>query len=159
MESLYGTIVGGALAILGGIVAKSFEEWRARKSLRAAFRAEILGIVRSIESHGFDKLLNELLQNWQAGRRGIPLTVGSRTKPVDPIFSKNTDKIGLLGRDVAGEVTRFYALIDGIRDDINALETGQLQGRSRKTRIRFIEEDLTRWVEAREIACQLERLL
>ena len=43
MDGLVGTIVGGVLAIIGSMIAKTFAEWRERKSLRAAFRAEVAG--------------------------------------------------------------------------------------------------------------------
>ena len=88
--------------------------------------------------------------------------LGSLAKPVDPIFAKNSDKIGLLGRDVAGQLVRFYAIIDGIREDIKSLGDGETGRLSRQGKIRMIEDALTLLTllsEAKEIAAQLKRTL
>lgn len=154
-----GTIVGGVLAMIAGIVAKGFEEWRSRKSLRAAFRAEILSIIETFELRGHERLFEDMLQQWRQLGTKFPVLVGSHAKPVDAVFSKNTDKIGLLGRDVAGEVVRFYAIIDGLREDVASLAVGEIGRFSQDTKVRLIEEDLRMWREAREIAAKLKRRL
>ena len=78
------------------------------------------------------------------------------------MFAKNSDKIGLLGRDVAGQLVRFYANIDGIREDIKSLGDGETGRLSRQGKIRMIEDALTLLTllsEAKEIAAQLKRTL
>ena len=159
MDALVGTIVGGMLAIVGCLAAKSFEEWRTRQSLRAAFRAEITGIVLLIETQGHPQMFEATLAHLKRGGQPRPLVVGSHEKPADPIYSKNSDKIGLLGRDVVGEVVRFYSLMDRIREDIRSLSVGELNRFSRKTRIRLLEDDLALWADVKNTALKLERIL
>jgi hypothetical protein len=159
MDALVGTIVGGVLAIIGGILAKSFDEWRARKSLRAAFRAEIVSIVEMMNVRGHEKLFEATREHWRRQATGCPVFIGPLTKPMDPVFSKNSDKVGLLGRDVAGQVVRFYAIIDGLRDDIKSLADNELDRFSQQTKVRLMEEDLRLWGEAKEMADRLTRTL
>jgi hypothetical protein len=159
MDALVGTIVGGVLAIIGGILAKSFDEWRARKSLRAAFRAEIASIVELMNIRGHEKLFEATLEHWRRQATGSPVLIGPLTKPMDPVFSKNSDKVGLLGRDVAGQVVRFYAIMDGLRDDIKSLADNELDRFSQHTKVRLMEEDLRLWGEAKTMADRLTRML
>lgn len=159
MDALVGTILGAVLAILGGIIAKSFDEWRARKALRAAFRAEVFSIVENFELRGHDRMFDDLIQQWKQSSRLKARLLGSLAKPVDPIFSKNSDKIGLLGRDVAGELVRFYAIVDGIREDIRIMGDGEMDHLSGQTKIGIVEADLRLLGEAKEIAGKLTRLL
>ena len=159
MGALIGTILGGLLAIAGGIAVKSFDEWRVRQSLRAAFRAETISIIEMFESRGHEQLFIDLLEHWKRVDTGQPVVLGPIAKPVDPVFSKNSDKIGLLGRNVAGELVRFYAIVDGLRDDI-AIVAGPLDPRvSREGRIRMIEDDLRLLGEAKDLAAQLKKKL
>lgn len=159
MSALIGTILGGLLAIAGGIAVKSFDGWRMRQSLRAAFRAETITIVEMFESRGHERLFKDLLAHWKRVETGQPLVLGPIAKPVDPVFSKNSDKIGLLGHHVAGELVRFYAIVDGLRDDI-AIVAGPLDPRlSREGRIRMIEDDLELLREAKDLAAELKRKL
>ena len=159
MDALVGTFLGAVLAIVGGIVAKSYDEWRARKSLRAAFRAEVFSIMENFELRGHDRMFEDLIRQWKQYAKLKPRLLGSLEKPVDPIFSKNSDKIGLLGRDVAGELVRFYAIADGIREDIKILGDGEMDHLSGETKVRLMEADLKLLGEAKEIAAELSRKL
>jgi hypothetical protein len=159
MDAMIGTIVGGVLAILGGILAKSFDEWRQRQSLRAAFRAEVSAIVEMFEVRGHDKLFKDLLEHWKRASTAKPIMLGSLSKPIDPVFSKNSDKIGLLGRSVAGDLVRFYAVVDAIREDINSSANGEMDGLSQDAKIRMTEDDLRLLGEASEIAARLRATL
>lgn len=159
MGALIGTILGGLLAIAGAIAVKSFDEWRVRRSLRAAFRAETTSIIEMFESRGHERLFTDLLEHWKRVDTGQPVVLGPIAKPVDPVFSKNSDKIGLLGRNVAGEIVRFYAIVDGLRDDI-AIVAGPLDPRvSREGRIHMLEDDLKLLQQASDIVAQLKRKL
>lgn len=108
---------------------------------------------------GHQRLFEETLSNLREGGSGKPVIIGSHTKAVDPIFSENSDKIGMMGRDVAGDVVRFYTIMDGIREDIKGLADGEIDQFSRETRIRLIEEDLRLRSEAKKIFEKLTKAL
>lgn len=159
MEALFGAIVGGVFTIVGGMAVKFFEESRARRSLRAAFRAEIVSIVEMIDARGHRKLFEDLLDHWKRTDTGESVLIGPLAKLIDPVFSKSSDKIGLLGRDVAGNIVQFYAIVDGLREDTNILGGTMDPRLSRSARIQMIEADLQLLSETRELARRLLALL
>jgi hypothetical protein len=112
---------GGVIATVG---TKVWEEWRQREALRFAFGAEIEGLLKIAAVRQHEQLLGAYLEPWRKGEDVYPVMWGLPEPPEDPIFTKNADKIGLLGRDTS-DVVLFYTLLKAVRVDVWCLMDGK----------------------------------
>jgi hypothetical protein len=160
MADLLSVIIGGAIALSGSFGAKVWEERRERAALRAAFKAEISTLLRMAAARGHDRLFRAAVELWE--RKGVEQTIvvfGAEDLPIDPVFSKNVDKIGKIGADIASDLGMFYALMAGIRLDLRALLRGQMQQLTPQARIDVIKRDLALYEEALLLGQQLVKRL
>jgi hypothetical protein len=104
MVDFWGVALGGGIAIVGSIAVKWWEEYRHRRALRAAFGAEINGILEIANARGHLRNAEEWLARWRRGEDHVPqlFTLDDDKMPEDPVYDKNVDKIGMLGTDAAG---------------------------------------------------------
>jgi hypothetical protein len=104
MADLWGVLLGGVLTLTGGFGAKIWDEWRQRRALRAAFRAEIAGLLNVGEIRKHEERLNGWIAAWEKGEDHRPTMYGVPADD-DPVFSKNVDKIGVLGSEAENAST------------------------------------------------------
>jgi len=133
-----------------------WDEWRQRKGLRAAFGAEIGALLKIAETRRHEENAEAMLAAWRRGQDFLPVVFG--TPDDDPVFSRNVDKIGLLGSDAA-EVVLFYTQLKAVRVNLRFMERGHLKDFSPDRRIAWVESALTIWRETKPIGQQLVRRL
>lgn len=110
------TIVGGLLALLGGLVATWYAARVARRqaaeSLRSAFSGEVSAFVQIVETSDYARQLGDALKlddNFEPNSKPLmdapPFPLG---KLQFPLYESNASSIGQLGPELAGDVSRFY---------------------------------------------------
>ena len=153
LQTLAAVVVGGLLATLGSFAERQWERARNRKGVAAAISAEIASILSIAERRGHEAHFQAHLDNWRAGKQldKHPGIYGAEhfVARGDPIFDANAVKIGELGPGLSEDVTRFYAALRGIRDDIAELSTERVQ--AVEARIAIVEDDLALWQETKQL--------
>ncbi len=138
MNNVLSVFLGGLLAITGSSVVKWLEYAVERRSLRGAFKAEIAGMLAMVERRGHGQLFEE---------------------DFNPVYNANVGRVGLLGRDVAGDVVQFYDMILGTRADLRAIINGQTRSWSPQRRAELMERNLEIFSEAQSLGHALIRRL
>lgn len=162
MADLASVAVGGAIALVSVFAGKAWDEWRQRRSLRNALKAEIgaMLLVATIRQH--EKLFVEFLAALQSPSpvTGRPVNFEADVdKPAFPVYQKNLDKLGIIGDDVAGDMARMVALVSAVQTDVRAFASGKMDGLSRGALAELIEQDLAIGREAKELAKSLGQRL
>lgn len=156
MADLEGVLLGGVLALAGSMGTKLWDEWRLRKTLRAAFRAEVKTIIHGAEVRGHEELFRGYVDHWEKTKTEMSVLLWGFDNPVeDPVFDANVGKIGNLGPDVAEDIGLFYGHVRSIRVDLIALKKGELAGLPAERRVDVFRKALGRWDEAKEVARRL----
>ena len=149
LPTLVAVVVGGLMATLGSFAVRHWERSRNRKGVAAAIGAEIASILSIAERRGYEAHFQSHLDDWKAGRRldKHPGIYGAEhfAERGDPVFDANASQIGELGPELSKDVTRFYASLRGIRDDIAELSAERVQ--DIETRSAIVEDLLELWRE------------
>jgi hypothetical protein len=96
------TILGAALALLGGIVTKLFtDRFIEAPGLRAAIAAEIRAVLGLIQRDNVVGAINEQIQAMENPRETIPFRVAFRST-YNIVFAANASKLNLLPRWLNG---------------------------------------------------------
>lgn len=158
MADLWGVLLGGAIAIVSTIVVKRWEEDRQSTALRAAFAAEISGLLRIVEARKHVAFAEHWVEKWGRGEDYQPQMFGLDKIREDPVFSKNVDKIGLLGSDAADTVL-FYTTLEAVRVNFLQVVEGKLNNLTIEQRIGVVQGALNLWRPNQELGRSLiERL-
>jgi hypothetical protein len=140
MNSLLSVFVGGLLAISGSSVVKWLEYFVERRSLRAAFKAEIGGMIEIVERRDHAALLADVAAAWRQGDDGVDLALFGIDDDFHPVYSANVSRVGLLGADV-----RFYTMLFSVSADLRAHMHGQTNHWSLDRRADLMERDTAIW--------------
>lgn len=92
-HSALSTVIGGFLAIAGGGFVQWLSWQKERKSVAAAFAAEVQGI---LDLFDWRRIIEKLPEGWKFA-----------VEPNFPIFESHIGKIGLLPTDLAAKITVF----------------------------------------------------
>ena len=117
MAELVSVIVGGVLALAGGVIVKFWEDRRGRRALAYAFVGEINAIVVMVEQRGYEKYLADLQKAVHATNEPLNPHVPV-TQNYFVIYEANADKVGLLPRDAARDIALFYTQAKGLMEDV-----------------------------------------
>lgn len=150
MGDIAKVLLGGVVVLLGTVGVRLWEEWRQRIALRAAFGAEIEGLLIIAELRGHVVNAKAWAARWKKGEDFVPKLFGTPPDE-DPVFAKNVDKIGLLGSDAA-DVVLFYTLLKAIRVHLRALVGGSIKELAPAERAAFTEKGLELWARALPLA-------
>lgn len=154
MSNLIGVFLGGMLAIVGGSIIKWLEYSMERRSLRAAIRAEIAGLLDLITRRGSGDMFRTAIETWRADE-DFELHIFTLDEDFTPVYRANIGKVGMLGSDVAGDVVKFYDSIISIRAELRAHLNGQTHRMSSFARADRLEMVLEAWNEAMELGADL----
>jgi hypothetical protein len=118
------------------------------------------------ERRGYEAMYGRYLELWKSGQAqdqrpsiiGIGEEGWHRPENASPVLWNNLDKIGLLGRDVSGDVVQFYRLFHGILVDLRGIAMGTA-GKTVAEAIHTIENDLAIWRDAKGIGQRLSTRL
>ena len=154
-ETLAAVVVGGLIAPVGNIIVGAWEGRKHRDNLSVARSAEIATILALSERRRYEQLFEGFLEEWKAGRSldVIPGIHGAENEQGNPVFDGSVNQIGLLGHTVAADVSRFYATLNGIRQDIIAMGHGDIPNVDH--RMKLVEEDLKLWREMKTLGASL----
>jgi hypothetical protein len=159
MNNVLSVFLGGLLAITGSSVVKWLEYAVERRSLRGAFKAEIAGMLAMVERRGHGQLFAEVAQAWRTGDAEAEIFLFGIEEDFNPVYNANVGRVGLLGRDVAGDVVQFYDMILGTRADLRAIINGQTRSWSPQRRAELMERNLEIFSEAQSLGHALIRRL
>jgi hypothetical protein len=116
----------------------------APEGLRAAFGAEINGILEIADARRHVANFEEWLARWCCGEDDVPqpFTLDGDKMPEDRVYNNNADNIGMLGADAA-DVVLFYTRLTAVRISLRVFVTGQAKEFSNERRIAWVENTLT----------------
>jgi hypothetical protein len=77
---------------------------------------------------------------WEKGGDHCPSMYGVPADD-DPVYSKNVDKIGVLGSEAA-DVVRFYSMLKALRVRLRGIEAGRLGEMPNDRKIDFTKETI-----------------
>jgi hypothetical protein len=122
---LIGVLVGGAIAIIGGLISNLWVEWRRdrrlRKSLALAFQGEITALLEIVAKRGYIDGLKEMLRNIE--NSGEPIIYHFRARrEYFSVYKANVSAIGMLRPPLPNLVARFYTQANSILEDIEQFE-------------------------------------
>ena len=149
---LFSVALGGTIGIVGAAGVRYWEWHSQKRALRAAFRAEIQTILHVTELRDTERLFLNMLEAWRAGRDERVELWGMDEPRHDPVFAANTDKLGLLGRDVSLKLAQFYSLLYAVRIDIAAVSNGKWWQFPPTRRAVLLESSFTLWNQAKTTA-------
>lgn len=111
-----GSLAGGLLVGLLGWGLWAFSRQRRRRNLAFALAGEVTGILRLIETGGWEAWLREAAE----GKTRKPKTY-SFFIPKPVIFEANASSLNLLGPSMAREIAQFHALLGGVGGNASAI--------------------------------------
>lgn len=116
MADIISVIIGGAIAISGGLVTQYWKHRRERRALAHALAGEIHAIVEMVERRGYQKFVSKLIDDVHTSQlpANVQVTI---TQNYFVVYESNALKIGLLPRLAAGDVASFYTLAKGLIED------------------------------------------
>jgi len=158
MNNLMSVFLGGFLTIACTSLVKWLEYSFERRSLRAAIKAEINGLIDMITRRGHGDMFQAAIQSWRAGEE-FDLYIFTLDANFTPVYDANIGKVGLLGADVAGDVVKFYDIMIGVKAELRAHINGQTHRMSHAVRADRLEKLLEIWDEAMELAQALSKRL
>jgi hypothetical protein len=151
--TLFAAVTGGVVSYAGGYFARRSEERKQRLALRAAFAAEIGAMLAIADVRQHESRLREWINRWENGEDHKAVFFGA-PRELDPIFSKNVDKIGMLGADAA-DFVRWYTLLRALRVHFIAIEDGGLDKLPLPRRVAFVQQALDLGPELRRLGEKL----
>ena len=158
MNNLVSVFLGGVLAFAGASFVKWMEFTYERRSLRAAIKAEIGGLVEMFTRRGHGEMFRSAIMSWRA-EEDFDLYIFTLDENFTPVYDANIGKIGLLGADVAGDVVKFYDNMIAVKAELRAHINGQTRRMAHQDRADRLEKMLENWAEAIALANSLiERL-
>lgn len=114
-----GAFAGGLLFGLLAWGLCAFSRQRRRRNLAFALTGEVAGILRLIETSGWEAWLREAAEGRQAKPRKHETCSFFIPKPV--IFEANALSLNLLSPSMAREIAQFHALLGGVSGNASAI--------------------------------------
>jgi hypothetical protein len=112
--------IGGLIGITGAYIAFLYQRRSERKSITAAFAAEISAILEIVKKRDYVGVIKRDIENIKSGSR-ISIAI-----PVNQtyfnVYFRNVDKIGLLKASLSPKVVMFYTTTFAVLDDFKTLE-------------------------------------
>lgn len=122
--NIVSVIVGGVLAIAGGIAAQMYQHHKTAQAIKCALLAEIAATLEILEARGYIPFIESLIAKPEAANQLFPVVVATSDHSF-LVYQTNADKLGYLRPDLAGEIARFYALIFSVIEDVKEPPSGQ----------------------------------
>jgi hypothetical protein len=112
--------IGGLIGIMGSYMAFLYQRRVERKSITAAFAAEIYALLEIIEKRDYVRVIKQDIESIKSGsrmRHPIPVT-----QTYFNVYFKNLDKIGLLKAPVSSKIVLFYTNAFALLEDFKTSE-------------------------------------
>jgi hypothetical protein len=159
-SSLIGMVITGLIGILGSLLGSLtphlWQRRRERSSARAITQAYISGILRMEQIRDRVSWYEGYIAAIQAGGNPAAKTPGSEDDD-DLLQPTVIAQIGLLEPDIAGDVTLFIKILDGLRINLRAIALGKMDHPEEKLKV--LKKDLALFQELLALGQKLvERL-
>lgn len=140
---LIAVVIGGVIAIAGGMISTLVVEGRRRRhdsaQLAMAFKGEITAIVQHIEERAYRDRIAEVIAQIESTRRPFFMPLRVRFK-YDRVYEANSDKLGLLERPLPERIPLFYTRMNSALDDFMNLAEGAYSGLDTPTLVRVYQD-------------------
>lgn len=160
VAALIGAVSGWIVGVLFPLIFSWIEARRFSRKIRRAFAAEIRSVATATKDAGFSELTDELLLKAKNNESfEVPELFVSELE-YDPIFSANTENIGLLGPELASKVLVFYKRIRLNRFRYLTFQ-GKLIGHENRDdfveMVKFLKHGIEQVLSSEELVSELER--
>lgn len=120
---LAGVIIGGFLAILGGLASNIAIEWYRDKTeskrLALAFKGELAALSNIVRKRGYIEIINSMISTME--RTGKPEIFYVRVRrEYFNVFNTNVGRIGTLKNPLPELVAKFYVQANSVLEDIQS---------------------------------------
>jgi hypothetical protein len=145
--SVIGVCVGGLIGLAGSFVPLIYQRNAARRSSRALTAAYVSGILRMEEIRNRADQYRRTIESIRAGTPRFAKIFGTENATlVDQDIQKEIlRQLGLLPPDVARDIIIFNNSLFGLRIDMRAMATGQMDDMSDAAKAEILEADLKLW--------------
>jgi hypothetical protein len=151
-ENLLSVALGGAIGLLGPVLAPSLAERRDAKKARAIVRAHLIGVLDITEARQHVPNGIAVIAAWRAGQDLKFEYFGSDVDKNDQTISQLMDQVAHLNKHDAAELAKFIGIWRAVRINMERSEDGWLNQQPLDVRIRFVEWPLEQWARANAIA-------
>lgn len=148
---LIGVGIGGLLGLAGSVIPQFWDKRRARLSARAICRAYVAGILRMDEIRRHGELYEKNLADLRSGATQSMMKIYGAEDTKDEMQSALIGYVGLLSPDVACDMVIFCNMMSGLRVDLKAMSTGEMDGIPVSDKILILEKDLRVWDQTKTL--------
>ena len=124
---LIGVLVGGVLAIIGGLVSNLFVEWRRNvvesKRLAYAFKGELQALSSIARKRRYTEIINYYIAEMEKTRQPLFVNIQVRREYFN-VFNSNVSKLGLLKNPLPELLATFYVQSNSILEDLQSYREG-----------------------------------
>jgi hypothetical protein len=158
MSEIFSVLVGGGLALVGGAGSTIWQNRRERRSLGYALAGEIQAIVDVVERKKYREVVDQCIETVMKTKQ--PHSIRIRMKQnYFVVYEANAAKIGLLPRNTARRVARFYTYLKAIIEDVTDEDYVVQSDTEALQRLRALRELLDSLVtKGLKVAGELEKL-
>lgn len=131
MVQLAAVLLGGLLAIAGGIVTTLFRDEqlqrRESRNLALAFKGEITALLELIQERNYLKRMADVIE--QIEQSGQPFYMPFRVRfEYDRVYRENVARIGILNSPLPEQIPLFYTRFTSVLEDLASLGDGTYTG-------------------------------
>lgn len=155
--SVIGVCVGGLIGLAGSILPFIFQRDAAKRSSKAVTAAYVSGILHMEEIRKRADQYRRNIESLKSGNPTVMKIFGAENAIfVDQEIQREILKqLGLLPPDVARDMIIFNNLLFGLRTDMRAMATGQMDDMSNDEKARVLEVDLKLWEDTLSLGCTI----
>jgi hypothetical protein len=145
--SVISVCVGGLIGLAGSLLPLIYQKTAAKSSSRALTAAYVSGILRMEEIRNRAEQYRRTIASIRSGTPRFEKIFGAENATlVDQDIQREILKqLGLLPPDVARDITIFNNSLFGLRIDMRAMATGQMDDMSDAAKAEILEADLKLW--------------
>jgi hypothetical protein len=158
MPDIISVLVGGGLALSGGAVSAIWRQRRERRSLAYALAGEIQAIVDVMQMRKYQEVVKHYIEKVKETNEPLAFQIRAGQNYL-AIYEANATKIGLLPRNAARRVARFYTHLKAFLEDVTDEDLVVESATESLQRLSALDEILGRLVsEGLKVSSELEKL-
>jgi hypothetical protein len=151
MTELLAGLIGAFVGAMSNVFVEIFRRTCDGRALASMLAAEISSLLEISELRSYNAGAEMVLAKLQAGEDvQVPNFIGDIDRWIRT-YLENMERVGLLGPELAGEVTLFYQLIRSVAMDVSRLASEPFDG---ATKVRFVSETIQVFQSAQEVGAR-----
>jgi hypothetical protein len=145
--SVIGVCVGGLIGVAGSLLPFVFQRNAAKRSSGALAAAYVSGVLRMEEIRNRADQYRRTLESIRSGNPRFAKIFGAENATLADrdIQREILRQLGLLPPDVARDIIMFNNMLFGLRVNMRAMATGQMDDLSDESKAEILEADLKVW--------------